>query len=278
MPRRRRNSDLAALRHAVSGGVLSLADAARELDLTHREAMRRLAALRSEGKIQRVARGLYLLEPQGGWPEPSDSAEPTDSTRELASWLFWPCYIGGWSAARHWGLSAGDDDATFVVTAGRVRRTRVHRAGRSFHVVRVPEEYLEGPGVDELEAGPASIASPERTLVDALNHPAWLGGAGHVANALSDHSIFGSWNEDRLFDVMEALLTGAGIKRLDAFIAHRDLIRYIPLRHDVWDRRTKGIVDLGPGEGSGGRVDYPSGVRINVALDPEEEDEPVASD
>lgn len=236
--------------------------------------MRRLAALRSEGKLRRVARGLYLLEPpeQRLAPAP-ETAEPTETTRELASFVFWPCYIGGWSAAHHWGLSAADNDATFVVTAARVRRTDVERAGRRFHAVRVTEEYLEGPGVDEQVTGPAEIASPERTIVDALNHPAWLGGAGHVANALLEYARYGAWNENRLYRVMEELLTGAGLKRLDAFFRSRDLPEYSELRFELWHRRTTGIVDLSPGEGRSGRVDYPSRVRMNVELDPEDEEE-----
>lgn len=186
MPRPRRNSDLAALRQAASGGVLSLPDAARELELPPRKAMRRLAALRGEGKIRRVARGLYLLDPPDHPQAPSpEAAEPTEITRELAMWLFWPCYIGGWSAARHWGFSAVENEATFVVTAARVRRTDVGRAGRRFHAVRVTEEYLEGPGVDELVTGPAEMASPERTIVDALNHPAWLSAQGREEAAAS---------------------------------------------------------------------------------------------
>jgi predicted transcriptional regulator of viral defense system len=139
--------------------------------------------------------------------------------------------------------------------------------------VKVAEEYVEGPGVEEVVTGPACIASPERTIVDALNHPAWLGGARHVANALLEYARYGSWNENHLYAVMDELLTGAGIKRLAAFIRCRNLFEYSMLRLEFWDRRTTGIVDLGPGEATGGWVNRAARVRLNVELDPSDEEE-----
>ncbi len=55
---------------------------------------------------------------------------------------FAPAYIGGWSAAEHWGLTEQLFRSTFVVTAGSVRTTTSTLLGAEFRLVRVPPERV----------------------------------------------------------------------------------------------------------------------------------------
>lgn len=65
------------------------------------------------GWPRRVRRGLYLVLPLEAQ---SDRAITVEDPWILADELFSPCYIGGWSAAQHWGLTEQIFRSVFVVT------------------------------------------------------------------------------------------------------------------------------------------------------------------
>jgi len=57
----------------------------------------------------------------------------------VADRLFAPCYIGGWSAAQHWGFTEQLFRTTLVVTARRPRARKVEARGSVF-IVRTVEK------------------------------------------------------------------------------------------------------------------------------------------
>jgi predicted transcriptional regulator of viral defense system len=76
--------------------------AAEKLGLDRRAAAMKLGALARRGWLLRARRGLYLVLPL--------EAEPGKPMMVEDHWIlareaFSPCYIGGWSAAEHWGLT-----------------------------------------------------------------------------------------------------------------------------------------------------------------------------
>ena len=87
---------------ASAGGLVSVAAAAEALHLSSREAAVRLARLERAGWLARVRRGLYVVRPL----ESARTAIPTvEDPWVLARELFSRCYIAGWTAAEHWGLT-----------------------------------------------------------------------------------------------------------------------------------------------------------------------------
>ena len=60
-----------------------------------------LARWAAQGWLQRVRRGIYVAVPLES--QRADS-QPEDSWI-IAEAAFSPCYISGWSAAEHWGLT-----------------------------------------------------------------------------------------------------------------------------------------------------------------------------
>src|SRR5580692_3090418 len=60
-----------------------------------------LSRLSKKGWLQRLRSGIYRIVPLG-----SDSTNPMpEDPKAIAMALFAPCYIGGWTAAEHWGLT-----------------------------------------------------------------------------------------------------------------------------------------------------------------------------
>lgn len=225
-----------------------------------------MGALIRLGAVRRITKGLYYILPVK--TRDPHSERPRDEA-VVASALFRPCYIGGWSAAAVWGLAFSLRAETFVVTSSRVRVASVRIEGIRFRLAHMPERLIAGPGIEPRFGGASTMSDPERTLVDALRSPSWLGGARPLARALWEHRHSDRWDPDRLVETLLEAGNGAAIKRLDAFDQVLKL-GIADVLNSVAELRTRGIVALEPGAGGGGRTDTRCGVRLNVDLDEED--------
>src|SRR5437899_2338934 len=110
---------IAKLSRASKGGIITVSRAAPAMELSQREAALKLAALVRRGWLARARRGMYLVLPLEVGPGQRTVAE---DPWVLAREAFSPCYIGGWSAAEHWGLTEQIFRSTLVVTARPTRK------------------------------------------------------------------------------------------------------------------------------------------------------------
>ena len=104
----------------ASKGTVDVADAAEALDLSRKEAATLLARWARAGRLSRVRRGLYVPVPI----EATSPDVPLDDPWIVASRLFSPCYIGGWSAAEHWDLTEQLFRSVLVLTTQRPRNRK----------------------------------------------------------------------------------------------------------------------------------------------------------
>src|SRR5258708_9568225 len=130
---------LARLARASAGDVLSVATAARALGVSSRAAATKLARLERAGWLARAQRGLYLVRPLAA---AHDGVATAEDPWLLARELFSPCYIAGWSAAEHWGLTEQIFRSTFVATAAARRRSQERRLSVEFRVARIRPKRL----------------------------------------------------------------------------------------------------------------------------------------
>src|SRR6266700_2068094 len=71
------------------------------LDLEPAAAAKKLARWADEGWLRRASRGLYI-------PVPVDAGNPSSWSEDalvVASAVWSPCYVTGWTAANHWPLT-----------------------------------------------------------------------------------------------------------------------------------------------------------------------------
>lgn len=203
---------VATLARASKGGLLSVSDAARALGLSRPDATAQLARLTRHGWLQRAKRGLYLVVPLEAAPSQRTTAE---DPWVLAREVFGPCYIGGWSAAEHWGLTEQLFRSTLVVTAAPVRATNTEILGHIFRIFRAPRSRLSF-GVMEVWRGAEKVAvsGRERTLVDCLRSPELCGGARHLVQLLHAYGASPEHDFPRLLAVAHEVASGAAWKRL----------------------------------------------------------------
>lgn len=253
---------LRSLARTARGGVLTLARAATALEVTPRAASVVLAALSRRGWLKRLRRGLYLVLPLEAEARTSGVVE---DTWLLAAELFSPCYIAGWTAAEHWGLTEQLFRSTFVATATRARRSRVDVAGAEFHLAQIPRRRLEGVGTTWRGSERVPLSSPERTIADALVVPTWLGGVRHLADILRAHRESKSWRPEKVIAELKAIGTGAAFKRLGFLVEILELDA--PAVVDAaLARRTTGIVKLDPAVRSRGRLLKRWGLWVNASV------------
>jgi predicted transcriptional regulator of viral defense system len=255
---------VALLARASSGGLLSVATAAEALHVSSREAAVKLARLERGGWLARAQRGLYVVRPLESAP---NAIATVEDPWVLARELFSPCYIAGWTAAEHWGLTEQIFRETMVATAAPRRRSHERRLSTEFRIVRVGAERLRG--LTEVWRGSerVSVSDRERTIADALIDPSWVGGVRHLAEILVSYRDSPHFDAARLLTRLEEVGSGAAYKRM-GFLAETLWTDPAAILDAARARRTKGVIRLDPSVESRGRMNKHWGLWVNVAVTP----------
>lgn len=181
------------------------------MGLPRRQAAMRLGALARRGWLLRARRGLYFILPLEAEPgRPTVAEDPWVLAREAFS----PCYIGGWSAAEHWGLTEQLFRSTLVLTAAHVRAAAVRLLGYDFRLFRVPSPRIAGTSLVWRGTERVPVSDRERTIVDCLRHPGLCGGVRHLADIMRQYGESTERDFRKLVHTAKGFANGAAWKRL----------------------------------------------------------------
>lgn len=193
-----------------SKGPISAADASRALNVKATEAAQLLAGWSTRGWLTRVRRGLYIAVPL----ESSTSDIALEDAWAVADRLFAPCYIGGWSAAEHWGFTEQLFRSTLIVTTRRPRARRVEARGAVFIVRTIAERAMFGFKPVWRGKAKVNVADPTRTILDMLDTPALGGGIRSVLDMLKSYLASRYRDPQLLIQYADQLDNKAVFKRL----------------------------------------------------------------
>jgi predicted transcriptional regulator of viral defense system len=252
---------LSLLARASRGGFLTTEDAAGALGLAPHQSSLMLGRLVRRGWLARVRRGLYLVLPLEAGREGAAIEDPW----VLARALYAPCYIGGWTAAEHWGLTEQLFRSTFVVTAATIRHAVETFLGSELHLVRASPEHVALATVIWRGRERVAVSGRELTIADALAAPSWLGGVRHLVDVLCRYRESEGWNPKRLIERLDEIGSGAAFKRL-GYLAETVLDADPDLVNAALARRTQGIVKLDPTVAERGRISTRWRLWVNVEL------------
>jgi predicted transcriptional regulator of viral defense system len=252
---------LRRLARGARGGLVTTARAAALLRQSPTEASATLARLVRQGWLVRVRRGLYLVLPLEAGREGGAVEDPWILARELYA----PCYIGGWTAAEHWGLTEQLFRSTFVVTAAAIRHAKETFLGAEFHLIRAKRSLVEDVRPIWRGRERVEVSDRERTIADALASPSWVGGIRHLAEILSTYRSAKAWNPKHLIDRVGEVGSGAAFKRL-GYLAETVLSAEPVLVDACLARRSAGVVKLDPAVAGRGRLTKRWGLWLNVRL------------
>jgi len=194
-----------------STGTLSPAVAAEALSLTPTVAAKLLSRWAAQGWLRRVRRGIYV-------PVPLES-ERADSAPEdfwvIADAAFAPCYISGWSAAEHWGLTEQVFRIVLVSTTRRPRDREPKMGGIGFRLRTVNEKLFFGLKSVWRGRARVKVSDPSRTIIDLMSDPSLGGGLRSSVDMLQTYLASSEFRDiGLLMNYAKTLGIGAVFKRL----------------------------------------------------------------
>jgi len=256
----RANRELLAVLHRSFGAPFTVSEAAAALGAADDDARELLGYLSRRGWLARVRQGLYLAVPL----DASTPGEWVEDPWIVAAKAFAPCYIGGWSAAEHWGLTEQVFRDVVVVTTRPTRRRDHVLQGMPFVVTHRAEERAFGLRQVWRREVRVSVSDPSRTLVDVLDDPSIGGGIRHVAAVVQEYLDSEHRDDAQLVAYGDRLGNRSVFKRL-GWIAEVLGVGG-PLIAACAERGSSGLTRLDPTVDAPGRIVRRWGLRVNVEL------------
>jgi predicted transcriptional regulator of viral defense system len=199
-----------------AGELISVEAVTSALQLDRRKATKLLARWGKQGWVKRLRRGLYAPVPLASLGQ----SQVLDDPWLVVPSLFGPAYIGGWTAAGHWGLTEQIFRSVCVVTTRDVRGKKKNIQGVDFFLKKTSRRAMFGMKTLWRGKIKVEISNPSKTIVDMLDDPVVGGGIRHVSDCLDKYLSDKSGAPDELISAAERLGNGAVFKRL-GFLAER---------------------------------------------------------
>jgi predicted transcriptional regulator of viral defense system len=257
-----RNRKLLTTLHRGTNGPFTPQEAANLLLLDLDKTRKFLAYLADKGWLTRIRRGLYstvsldVLDP-ASWKE-----DPWI----IASKVFAPFYIGGWTACEHWGLTEQIFKETVVISSRPVRRRHLEIQGVPFIVKVINNNETFGTEAVWRGRSRVLISDPARTVIDILDDPYIGGGIRHIADVLQSYLSYIRRNDALLLEYAHKLGNRSVFKRL-GYLLEVMSIDEANLVQECRKSISSGISLLDPTATRKGRILRKWNLRINVALD-----------
>lgn len=190
--------------------IITIAFAAQALQIGERQAAAILSSLAKRGWLVRIRRGLYIMVPLQATTTKMVSEEP----KLIAHEIFAPCYIAGWSAAMHWGLTEQIFNTIFVATTKKVHRREIDVHGIKFVIKTIKATKFFG--TKSVWAGQTKIAISDatKTVIDCLDDPSMAGGIRMAYDFLNNYLNSKEKNLNLLLEYAEKMHSSAIYKRL----------------------------------------------------------------
>jgi len=139
-----------------------------------------LERLQSKGWIRRIRRGRFAVIPLSSGEDRSPQLHEFVVAMEIVS----PAVIAYWSALNHHGMSEQLPRTVFVATDHPVRRQPGEVLGVNYKIVSLRPGKIFGVITDWINEIPFKVTDREKTIIDGLDLPQYVGGTSEIAKAL----------------------------------------------------------------------------------------------
>jgi predicted transcriptional regulator of viral defense system len=199
-----------------AGDLVSVSDVLTTLGVDRQKATKLLARWHAQGWLKRLRRGIYAPVPLISLGQDQILEDPW----VIVPALFGPAYIGGWSAAEHWGLTEQIFRGVCVLTVRPVRGKEQTIQGVPFFLQQIaPRAMFATKGLWRGRVK-VEVSNPAKTIIDMLDNPAIGGGIRHVSDCLDTYLKEKKASAKELISVAERFGNGAVFKRL-GFLAEQ---------------------------------------------------------
>jgi predicted transcriptional regulator of viral defense system len=217
-----------------------------------------LERLQSKGWIRRIRRERFAVIPLSSGEGRSPQLHEFVVAMELVS----PAAIAYWSALNHHGMTEQLPRTVFVATDHPVRRQPGDILGVTYKIVSLKPVKLFGVMKDWIDETPFSVTDREKTIIDGLDLPQYVGGVSEITKALT-----GSWkllDEKKLRKYAAKIGNSAVAKRLGFMMESLRLGDVEVLRTET--PRAPGFSALDPTMPKQGKYNRRWGLLVNAEI------------
>lgn len=212
-------------------------EAVNTLGFDYKKTKRFLAYLASRGWLARVKNGYYKTVPLSI----INPFELKEDPWILATKIYSPCYIGGFSACQYWDLTEQIFKDTVVFTERKI--TGKILPGYILKIIKDEKFFgLSNAWINNIKV---NVSDPTRTIIDLLNDPIIGGGIRHTADVIFNYFSSEHKNEELLLKYLEMFDSGVLYKRL-GYIMEVFEIKAENILSECLKRKTKGFTLLDP--------------------------------
>ncbi len=211
--------------------------------------------------LERIGRGIYLVLELGAGSKP----EWTADSYYIASKLVDQYYIGYYNMLNDYGWTEQIPMTVSVATTKKLKNREIH--GVRYNFIAIARNKFFGMNKKFISGHQIVVSDPEKTLVDALDHPEYSGGISEVAKALSNASKEVDWS--KVLAYAGKLGNGAVFKRLGYLLEVMQIDLPPGLLVQIRKSVTKGYSPLYPGAGSKGKHDSKWNLILNINVSKE---------
>lgn len=259
------NRKLLDLLNRQQKGPFDITDASKILGIGTFKTTRLLAYWASRGWLARVRRGLYITVPLGTTSPQEREEEPWI----VATRIFEPCYIGGWSACEHWGLTEQIFKDIVIFTAHKVRKRKIQIRNTTYIIRVVQKEKLFGTKIVWREQTKARVSDPSRTVVDILDDPSIGGGMRHISDVIRQYFQGEHKDDGKLLEFIERIENRTIYKRLGYVIETLNL-KLLDILEVCRSKISRGYSTFDPSVSVKGHFVRRWNLRVNVVIGPKD--------
>jgi predicted transcriptional regulator of viral defense system len=183
----------------------------------------------------------------------------------VAAHTFAPCYLAGWTACEHWGLTEQLFRDIVVVTSRLVRHREVEIQGTRYLLnVRRSGAFFGLRNIWRAQVA-VPMSDPTRTVLDLLDRPALAGGVRSMGDMLGAYFHGPHRNDVLLAEYAKKLGNRTVYKRLGYLIETLG-INAEDLLTVCRERMSSGVSLIEPSGSKTGRILKRWNLRLNVEL------------
>jgi len=243
-------------------GLFSVEEATRVLRMPRRDASILLSYLARRGWLSRVRRGLYITVPLGT----VNPQELKENPWIVATRIFAPCYIGGWSAAEYWEFTEQIFNSVVIFTLRKLRNKNIQIQRTNYILKFVSKKYFGKTKPVWVDNEKVQFSDPIQTIVDVLDAPSLGGGMRNVAEIVREYFRSQYRNDDEIVKYIKAKKNRTIYKRL-GYIIETCSIDAPVLEEKCKKNISTGFSLLDPAVEAKGLFNSRWSLRINAGMD-----------
>jgi len=256
-----KNRKILDLINRTQKGPFTAKDVSKTLKLSLKKTGLLLTYFATKEWLSRIKRGVYITVPLGTL----NPKEFKENPWIVANKIFAPCYIGGWSAAEHWGLTEQIFNTVVVFTTRRAQRKNMTIQGTNFIIKFINKNHFGDAKSIWIDNSRIQISDPSQTIIDILDDPVIGGGIRCVAEIIKEYFVSDFRNDELIIKYITKRDNKTIYKRL-GYIIEINKIDAAFLQKKCEKNISSGYSLLDPSSKATGSFNSKWQLRINIRI------------